>query len=104
MRPPEEIIAEVAKRPDDPSKLLEHINLLDEKLTELISVVDSQGSDVLQLIVFNSAFKSLLLEKELVTPEDLQQSLLEAAELIRQQMSQTEQPGSDESVDEDIEV
>lgn len=97
---PEEVLQKAARGPNDPEKLLEHINRLDEKMDELESIVDSQGTDVLNLIIFNTAFRTLLLQKELITPEQLKESLLEAANHVQKQMTDMEEEVEESGVDD----
>jgi hypothetical protein len=97
-----ENLADLKKDPLGSERMFEYINQMDETINELGHILDSQGSDVLKLIIYIEAIQAILLSKNITTPEEIQECVVEASSLIAQQVLSEE--NDDETGVDDIEV
>ena len=86
MHTPEQLFEKAQQGPFESEKLLELINVVDQKTDEIQGVLDAQGTDIIKLVVYVEALESLLLSQYLVTKEQLTAALLESSEKIRATM------------------
>jgi hypothetical protein len=96
---PREILEKLQRGPLDPEKLLEFINVVDQKADELKDLIDNQGSDVIKLAIYTEAFEKILLDKGIVSPEELRDALVHATQLVSQQVTDNPEDSTSEVSD-----
>jgi hypothetical protein len=85
MQTPEKLLERLGKTPTDPDRLLEYINVVDQKLAEAISLIDNHETNIIRLIIFAEAFKQVMTQR-IITEEEFQQCLQQAAMLVKAEM------------------
>jgi hypothetical protein len=87
MKSPEELINQISKSPTDPIKLMEYINVLDQKIEVLETMLDKQGTDSIRMIIYIQALSAMLVDKGLVTEDEFNSYLTTTSKRVSEEIA-----------------